>query len=153
MSHLTSMGCCVADVEALVRALVVMGVNRNQIEVHEQAKQLRTYHAEESKPANVIVRRSVFGHSHSDLGWAKQKDGTYVAYVDDFDYRQGSNEASLYCSKTWQNKLYTHYNVELAKMELESKKIPYTETRDKQDRIQIRAQFVDETPARKVGLY
>jgi hypothetical protein len=134
MSHVAKFQTAVVDLEALKRALIRMGIKPSQIEIHNQAIQAHGFHENETFMANLIVRRTQdFG---SDIGWERTKEGQYAAHLDDFNY----NGIQHY-DTDWQTRLYTLYNVEKSKIELESRNIEYEETKDERGRYQIRARF------------
>lgn len=130
MSHLLSMKAQVTSQEALIRALKRMGF---QVEQHRNACPLKGYHAEDKKVAHIIVR-SLHTKIPSDIGWEFTKDGCQ-AHIDEYHYHDACY------NKTWQNKLYTHYNVEVTKMAFEAKGIPCEESLDDKGRITLRAKF------------
>lgn len=135
MSHLAKLKTSVTDAQALVRALGRMGIDKSRIEVHDKAIQAKGYHQEETFNANVIVRKN--GSFGSDIGWEKDgRSGVFAAHLDEYNYSSGQHY-----SKEWQNRLYTFYNVEKAKMELEAKGIEHEELVDDVGRVQVRARF------------
>ena len=146
MSHTLDFETVVTDPQALVRALKRMGVPEQDIEIHEIAVRLNTYHEEEHKIAHVIVRRNLgcdYSHRNSDVGWEHNDEGVYVGHIDEFDYQ---NRTCF--DKDWQQKLYTYYNVEATKIAFENKGMDYVETKDKAGRIQLRAKFAKATAAK-----
>jgi len=145
MSHLARMHTAVKDSEALIRALKRVGIPEQRIEYHEKAILARGYHQEETFNANVIVRKDGFG---SDIGWERNpKTGEFTAHLDEFHYR------NQHYSQEWQRNLYTFYNVEKCKMELDNKGMEYEEGTDNQNRPYIRARVVleDNSRSRTVG--
>lgn len=141
MSHLLDFKTCVTDRTALVRALERMGF-KNKVEVHDKAVLLSGHMIDTGrKLANVIVRKQYTGIP-ADLGFEEKVDAdgntTFVAHIDEYQY------SGMQYNKAWQDKLYTYYNVEKSKMELEAKGIDYSEQKDDQGRIQIKATFKKE---------
>lgn len=141
MSHLLDFKTCVTDRTALVRALERMGF-KNKVEVHDKAVLLSGHMIDTGrKLANVIVRKQYTGIP-ADLGFEEKVDAdgntTFVAHIDEYNY------SGMQYNKSWQDKLYTYYNVEKSKMELEAKGIDYSEQKDDKGRIQIKATFKKE---------
>ena len=100
---------------------------------------MHTYHEEECKFAHVVVRRRIDDFCRgksSDAGWEHNEEGVYIGHIDEFNYRVGDTFNS-----TWQQKLYTYYNVEATKIAFEKEGMEYTETTLKDGRIQLRAKF------------
>jgi hypothetical protein len=133
MSHLADFKTQVTDRDALVRALERMGF-KGKVEVHDTAVVMDSY-AREGKKANVIVRK-VHNGSLSDIGFEQQKNGTYTALIDTW--------GGTY-NQTWQNKLFTHYNVEKSKMEFESRGFKSVEGKDDAGRITLEVKFVKQS--------
>lgn len=147
MSHTLDFETVISDQDALIRALVRMGIERDKIEVHEKPALMNTYHGED-KMAHVIVRRNLNSFSegrNSDLGFERNDEDLFVGHIDDYDYNNG-----IQCyDKEWQQKLYTYCEVETAKISFEKKGMEYTETKDQQGRIQLRAKFKVIAPENK----
>lgn len=144
MSHYLDFKTSISDPKALVRALcrcanrIGRAWTEADFEVHEQADHLYGYQNDvRDQTANVIIRRRLVGSMANDIGFARDAEGNYNAIVSEFD--QGFYNAQ------WREKLYTYYNVEKSKMELEAKGIDYTEQKDNQGRLQIEATFKKET--------
>lgn len=56
------------------------------VEQHDKAQQLVGYHGDKrEQTAEIIIRRAHIGGSSNDIGFKKQKDGTYGAIISDFD--------------------------------------------------------------------
>jgi hypothetical protein len=126
MSHYLDMKVPLTDPEAIVRALGRMGIPQSAVEVHQKPVTLIGYSGE-TRQANIIVRKQwleshrdqvkMQGYTcYADLGYQEQKDGTYKAFVDDHNF-----------NPEWVKKMSTYHNVELAKIQLDAKKIKYTE--------------------------
>jgi hypothetical protein len=146
MSHTLDFETVISDQDALIRALVRMGIERDKIEVHETPVCLRTYH-NENKVAHIVVRRNLvdnFNGRASDLGFERNDEGLFVGHIDDFQY------PGVTCyNEEWQQHLYTYCEVETAKISFEKKGMEYTETKDQQGRIQLRAKFKVIAPENK----
>jgi hypothetical protein len=109
-----------------------MGIAPNAIEVSNKAMTLNGY-AGVKRDANVIVRQNYlqenfnrlglgvggFNRAFGDMGFVEH-DGTYEAIVDDKNV-----------SPAWVQKMSTYYNIEKTKIELDAKKITYSETTEK----------------------
>jgi hypothetical protein len=139
MSHVATVKTKIGNPQALVRALLRVGIPQNRIEIHEQAIQCCGYHKEEKFMANVVVRKDICG---SDIGWERAKDGTYVAHIDDYNY--GGRQ---HYSTAWQTQVATYCGIETTKMELDSQSIEYTEARDDRGRTQIRFKLAEDPRA------
>src|SRR5262249_4140325 len=78
----------------LIVALTACGFERSQIEVHEQAVPLYGYQGDQrAQTANVVIRRQHVGEAANDVGWEKLPDGTYRAWISEFDGRHRLNQA------------------------------------------------------------
>ena len=139
MSHTLDFETVVQDAEALKRALLRMEVPESLIEIHDSPVRLNTYHKEENKIAHVVVRRKLNEHYSSDIGWERNDEGLFVGHIDEYHYC-GEPTPPWY-DAAWQKKLYTYYNVEATKIAFERQGMEYTESQDKQGRIQLRAKF------------
>lgn len=137
MSHLDEMKTSMTNKEALITAIcMVMGLTRDQIEVHDKAQAIIGYHnTEDNKVGHIIVRKQ---HTKipSDIGW-EFKDGTYVGHLDAFDY--GSYRGRPVYDRKWSIGLIQRYNIETTKMTFASKGLVAREVKDAKGRIQLRA--------------
>lgn len=81
------------DKECLIDALIDLGYKRENIEVHEEAKQLFDWHGrathyldKSGDKANIIVRRQFVGGAANDLGFKLNPvTKTYDAIISDYD--------------------------------------------------------------------
>ena len=144
MSHYLDFKTSISDPKALVRALcrctnrIGRSWTETDIELREQADHLYGFQNDvRPETANVIIRRRLVGGASNDVGFVRDAEGNYNAIVSEYD--QGFYNAQ------WREKLYTYYNVEKSKMELEAKGIMYEEQKDDKGRIQIKATFKTET--------
>jgi len=79
----------IKDQDCLVDTLVEMGVERDHIEVHEEAVPLEGYHGDLRKQrAHVVIRRRHVGNASNDVGF-ELKDGSYKAWVSEYDKGHG----------------------------------------------------------------
>ena len=86
MSHYVECQTEFRDPNALVDALQECGFSREQIEVHEEAVELRNYRGEVSPNCGqIVIRKEYLGPISNDAGWEKQPDGTYKAWISDVD--------------------------------------------------------------------
>jgi len=139
MSHYIDILTQIYDRTALVRALERVGF-KNKIEVYDKAQNLHGYQGDTRKQvAHVIIRRQHVGSSANDIGFEKTKDGPFKAHISEFDSGSGSysSKRALY-GKDWQNKLYTYYGVEKAKMEFDKKGMAWEEDVDEKERPRLR---------------
>jgi hypothetical protein len=88
MSHYVECTPGFKDRTALIEALVAVGFDRSQIEVHEQAVPLYGYQGDERpQRAHIVIRRAHVGRAANDVGWERLPDGTYRAWISEFDSR------------------------------------------------------------------
>ena len=88
MSHFVECQTEFRDPEALVAALVECGFQEAQIEVHEEAVPLYGYRSDvRPQKAHVVIRREHVGQAANDVGWERMPDGTYRAWISEFDGR------------------------------------------------------------------
>lgn len=128
MSHFNKITTQMTDLKALVRALGRLGCEH--IEVHNQSQSLYGFHGDaRPQTAHVIIRRNYISASANDVGFEKQKDGTIIAHISDYDSGTGQYSGNKGTHGTeWQTKLKTYYGVEKAKMAFESKGMKYAES-------------------------
>ena len=80
------------DQQSLIEALITAGFNRSQIEVHEEAVPLYGYQGDErSQKAHIVIRREHVGPAANDVGWERLSDGTYRAWISEYDARHRFN--------------------------------------------------------------
>jgi len=130
MSHYLDLKTTITDAEALARALTRMGIPRSAIQIHNKAVDMDGWNGQQRK-ANVLVKKQWIhdhqqqcdmkaGYAYSDMGFIQEADGSYKALVDDHNF-----------SPAWVQKMSTYYNVEKTKIELDAKKITYSESTEK----------------------
>lgn len=91
MSHFVECQTVFRDPQALVAALIECGFQAEQIEIHEQAVPLYGYQGDaRPQQAHIVIRRQHIGAGANDVGWEKQPDGTYRAWISEFDAGVGS---------------------------------------------------------------
>jgi hypothetical protein len=108
-----------------VAALERLGF-QGKLEVHQEARSLYGYRGDRrEQQAHLIIRRQHVGLAANDIGFQRQSNGTYRAWVSEFDQRQnGYGDA-------WLGKLKQAYGVEKARAE--AKKRGYRVTEQKLD--------------------
>ena len=71
----------------LLDALTEMGY---QVEVHPEGAPLNSYYSEqESKVANIIIRRAQLPGAFGDVGFVRQPDGRFTLIEDELDDHSG----------------------------------------------------------------
>ena len=132
MSHYSEVQIEFRDGAALVAALDRFGF-KGKIEIHQEAKSLYGYQGDRrEQQAHIIIRRQHVGTAANDIGFQRQSDGSYRAYISDFDQSVTGNNYG----NAWQGRLKQAYGVEKAKAE--AKKKGYRVTEQKQDDGRIR---------------
>jgi hypothetical protein len=111
VSHYSEVQIEFKDRAALVAALNRLGF-QGKVEVYQEAEPLYGYKGDlRPQQAHIIIRRQHVGLVANDLGFQRQSDGTYRAWISEFDQsHNGYNEA-------WLGKLKQAYGVEKARME------------------------------------
>jgi hypothetical protein len=105
MSHYVECTPGFKDREALIEALVAVGFDRSQFEVHEDAVVLYGYLGDERpQRAHIVIRREHVGSAANDVGWERLQDGSYRAWISEYDQRHRFNE-------TLQNRIKQEYSV------------------------------------------
>ncbi len=92
MSHYSRIRSKMKRRSALVKALMDLGLQESQIEIHEDAVNLQGYQGDtRSQKANIIIRRRNVGGASNDIGFVRLEDGTYEAIVSDYDKANGAS--------------------------------------------------------------
>jgi hypothetical protein len=102
------------DTDCLVQALIDMGFDKSEIELHEKGDYLKDYHGRRTKylngsdydTAEIIIRqgavnRRLSSGASNDLGFKKNANGTYSAIISAYD--------SSFVNAEWMGKLKTNY--------------------------------------------
>ena len=108
MSHFTEITVEFTDLDCLLRALEAIKPEwKGKIEVHQTAQNLRGYQNDiRPQKAHVIIRRHNVGQSSNDIGFERQMNGTYKAYISEYD------EKSMRYNSEWVGKLKQAYGAE-----------------------------------------
>lgn len=87
MSHFTTLKTSITDADALVAALADVGYPT--VEVHEEAVALYGYEGDRRRQrAHVVIRREHVGEASNDIGFERQPDGRYRAWISEYDRRR-----------------------------------------------------------------
>ncbi len=74
---------------------MAVGFTADQIEVHQQAVPLYGYQGDERpQKAHVIIRRQHVGSAANDVGWERLPDGSYRAWISEYDGRHRFDAAT-----------------------------------------------------------
>jgi hypothetical protein len=88
MSHYVECKPGFKDQQALIEALVAVGFDRTQIEIHEETVALYGYQGDERpQRAHVVIRRQHVSTGANDVGWERTPDGTFRAWISEYDAR------------------------------------------------------------------
>ncbi len=94
MSHFVECQTEFRDPQGLVEALVECGFQESQIEVYQEAVPLYGYRGDERpQRAHIVIRRQHVGQAANDVGWERQPDGTYRAWISEYDGRHRFDQA------------------------------------------------------------
>lgn len=124
MSHYSEINIEINDEDCLVQALEELGF-KGKVERHIMATGLFGYRGDmRAQKAHVIIRKANVGHASNDIGFEKQADGTYKAWISEYD-------AHKYNTK-WLNKLKQGYSIAKIKKEVlkKGKRITHTMTQE-----------------------
>ena len=90
MSHFTVVEIEATDAVCLIEAVEVLGY-KGKIEVHDRPVTLIGYDGRprlldgQEVRAEIVVRRQHLWEAANDIGFARQPDGRYVAYISEYD--------------------------------------------------------------------
>ena len=97
----------------MVAALVECGFQEAQIEVQDEATALYGYQSDvRPQQAHLIIRRNHIGFGANDVGWERQPNGAYRAWISEFDAGVGPfnhRQATARFNQTMQNKIRQEY--------------------------------------------
>ena len=92
MSHYVECKPGFQDQQALIEALVAVGFDRSQIETHGKAVPLYGYQNDQrAQQAHIVIRQQHVGQTANDVGWERLTDGTYRAWISEYDGRHRFN--------------------------------------------------------------
>lgn len=96
----------VTSLDDIIDALVEMGIERDNIEVHKLPVPLDGYGGSQGKSAEVVVRKQHIGARYGDLGATKfgddgKKGRHYRFIVDDYDCRGSGEGCDGYLDRRW----------------------------------------------------
>lgn len=101
MSHYTNIKTQLKDRQFLIEALIEMGWQLSQIEIHNVATNLYGFQGDMRKDiANIIIRRQHVGGASNDIGFLLEDD-SYTAIISQFDKNHYND--------TWMGKLKQEY--------------------------------------------
>jgi hypothetical protein len=108
MSHFSEIHVEFTDLDCLLRALEAIKPEwKGHIEVHETAQNLKGYMGDtRPQKAHVIIRKQYVGRASNDIGFERQADGTYKAYISEYD------QGTLKYNKDWLGRLKQAYGAE-----------------------------------------
>jgi hypothetical protein len=97
MSHFSEIHVEFTDLDCLLRALeTVMPSWKGHIEVHDTAQNLYGYMGDvRPQKAHVIIRKKYVGQSSNDIGFERQMNGTYKAYISEYDEKTRKYDANF----------------------------------------------------------
>lgn len=120
--------------EALIFALIETGLwRKDQIEIHSEPQHLVGYRGDlRQDKANIIIRRKYIGPSSNDIGFQRNKDGTFKAIISEFD-------KSRY-NQSWIDKLKSNYAFHAIRLQQEKKgrQVSRTKLPDGKQRVEIK---------------
>lgn len=131
MSHYSEVTIEMTDQGCLVAALERLGF-KGKVEVHSEAQALYGYQNDvRAQKAHVIIRRRHVGSAANDIGFQRQPDGSYRAFISDFDRSENGYNAA------WMGKLKQAYGVEKARAEAKKKGYRVSEQKLDDGRIRL----------------
>jgi hypothetical protein len=134
MSHYSEVQIEFRDGAALVAALGRLGF-QGKVEVHQAPQALYGYQGDRrAQQAHIIIRKRHVGTASNDIGFEHQADGSYRAWISEFDQTWKSGGTRY--DGVWLGKLKQAYGIEKAKAE--AKKKGYRVSEQKQDDGRIR---------------
>lgn len=130
MSHYSEVQVEFRDGAALVAALGRLGFE-GKLEVLQEAQSLYGYKGDRrQQQGHIIIRRQHVGLAANDIGFQRQSDGTYRAWISEFDQTHNNYNSA------WLGKLKQSYGVEKARAE--AKKRGYRVSEQKLDDGRVR---------------
>jgi len=134
MSHYSEVMIEFTDEGCLLAALSRLGFG-GKVEVHPNPRALYGYQGDaRDQKAHIIIRRQHVGSYSNDIGFEKQANGSYRAWISEFDQTRTSG-GTRYDDK-WLGQLKQAYGVEKARAE--AKKKGYRVSEQKMDDGRVR---------------
>ncbi|MCL4502381.1 MAG: DUF1257 domain-containing protein [Deltaproteobacteria bacterium] len=115
MSHYSQVAIEITDESCLVAALERLGF-KGKVELYSEAQALYGYQGDlRVQKAHVIIPRQHVGQAANDIGFQRQSDGSYLAFISDYDrdYNRYNGE--------WLGRLKQAYGVEKTRAEAKKK--------------------------------
>lgn len=84
MSAKVTVKTSMKQADQICAALEAMGVPANMIQRHPDGKEIDGYRGKQWGKAEILIPKSWHG-GYSDIGFARQEDGTYAAILDHID--------------------------------------------------------------------
>jgi hypothetical protein len=113
MSHFVECRTEFRSDEALIAALVECGFDPAVIERHAEAVPLYGHHGDvRPQKAHIVIRRQHVGTAANDVGWEREPDGTYRAWISEFDAGVGpytQRQAAARFNLATQNRIKQEY--------------------------------------------
>lgn len=144
MSHFTEIKVSFLqkNEKALIAALEEH-FGKGKVEVHEDGAALYGYHGDNratlpknnpnyAPPCHLIVRRKDVGSASNDIGYRRSEDGTYVAYISDYD-------KSTHFTAVQQKNVLQEYTATVAQTQLKKQGYTLKKTKDKNGLIKLEA--------------
>ena len=79
-----------SDMEVIMETLAELGFPAGKVVVHDRAVALEGYGGDQrAQKAHVVIKRAHVGSASNDIGFEKQANGSYKAWVSAYDQRRG----------------------------------------------------------------
>jgi hypothetical protein len=105
---------------------------KGKVEVHQTPQPLFGYQGDvRPQKAHIIIRREYVGQAANDLGFERQPDGRYRAWVSGYDVKYNKYDAA------WMGRLKQAYGVEKARAEAKKKGYRVSEQKLDDGRIRL----------------
>lgn len=78
------------DKDCLIDSLVGLGIKKANIEVHDSPVNLKGYKNDtRTQKCHIVIRKVNVGSASNDIGFERTAEGTYKAYVSEYDSGHG----------------------------------------------------------------
>lgn len=143
MSHYAEITCAAQQKSEKEFIAALEGVfGKGSVEVSEEGSALIGYHGDnranlsKSDPnyapkCNIIIRRKTLGSASNDVGYRRNEEGGYTAYVSDYDKKATFTERS-------RDKVMQEYSAAVAEKRLKAQGYTVKRTVDAKGHIKIR---------------